>query len=95
MWPANVGSLRSTPGWKHSTRNITNVVWKYSAFRAISLVIRKYTYLKEARPGILGSEAIKWNFTKFLVGKDGILIERYAPTDKPESIAADVEAVLR
>ncbi len=53
-----------------------------------------YTYLKEARPGILGSEAIKWNFTKFLVGRDGVPIKRYAPSDKPESMAADVEALL-
>ncbi len=53
-----------------------------------------YTYLKEARPGVLGSEAIKWNFTKFLVGKDGVPIKRYAPADKPESIVADLEAAL-
>lgn len=54
-----------------------------------------YTYLKEVRPGVLGLEAIKWNFTKFLVGKDGVPIKRYAPVDKPESIEADVEAALR
>jgi len=53
-----------------------------------------YTYLKAARPGVLGLEAIKWNFTKFLVGKDGVPIKRYAPADKPESIEADVEAAL-
>jgi glutathione peroxidase len=54
-----------------------------------------YAYLKRARPGLLGSEAIKWNFTKFLVGKDGVPIKRYAPADKPESIEADIEAALR
>jgi glutathione peroxidase len=54
-----------------------------------------YAYLKKARPGILGLEGIKWNFTKFLVGKDGVPIKRYAPADKPESIEADVEAALR
>jgi glutathione peroxidase len=54
-----------------------------------------YTYLKAARPGVLGLEAIKWNFTKFLVGNDGVPIKRYAPVDKPESIEADVEAALR
>jgi len=54
-----------------------------------------YTYLKEARPGVLGLEAIKWNFTKFLVGKDGVPIKRYAPADKPESIEADIESALR
>ena len=54
-----------------------------------------YAYLKEALPGILGLEAIKWNFTKFLVGKDGIPVKRYAPTAKPESIESAVEALLR
>ena len=54
-----------------------------------------FTYLKEARPGILGLEAIKWNFTKFLVGKDGLPIKRYAPADRPESIEPDIEAALR
>ena len=54
-----------------------------------------FNYLKQARPGILGSEAIKWNFTKFLVDKDGVPIKRYAPADKPESIEADIEALLR
>jgi glutathione peroxidase len=53
-----------------------------------------YEYLKDALPGILGIEAIKWNFTKFLVGKDGVPIKRYAPADKPDSIAPDVEAAL-
>jgi glutathione peroxidase len=54
-----------------------------------------YEYLKEKLPGILGLEAIKWNFTKFLVGKDGMPIKRYAPDDKPESMESDVEAALR
>jgi glutathione peroxidase len=54
-----------------------------------------YDYLKEALPGLLGLEAIKWNFTKFLVGKDGVPIKRHAPADKPESLEPDVEAALR
>jgi glutathione peroxidase len=54
-----------------------------------------YAYLKRARPGLLGSEAIKWNFTKFLVGKDGVPIKRYSPADKPQSIEAEIEAALR
>ena len=53
-----------------------------------------YRFLKDAKPGVLGLEGIKWNFTKFLIGKDGLPVKRYAPTDKPESIAADIEAVL-
>ena len=54
-----------------------------------------YRYLKQARPGVIGLAAIKWNFTKFLIGKDGEPLKRYAPADKPESLEADVEAALR
>jgi len=53
-----------------------------------------FKWLTAEAPGILGSKAIKWNFTKFLVGKDGQVIKRYAPTDKPESIARDIEKAL-
>jgi glutathione peroxidase len=53
-----------------------------------------YKYLKGEKPGVLGTEGIKWNFTKFLVGKDGQVIKRYAPTDKPESITADIDKAL-
>jgi glutathione peroxidase len=53
-----------------------------------------YTYLKSEKPGFLGTEAIKWNFTKFLVGSDGAVLKRYAPSDKPESIEADLVARL-
>jgi glutathione peroxidase len=53
-----------------------------------------YRYLKVAAPGVLGSEAIKWNFTKFLIDKNGNVLKRYAPTDSPESIAKDIEAIL-
>jgi glutathione peroxidase len=53
-----------------------------------------YRFLKEARPGLLGTEAIKWNFTKFLVGRDGAVLQRYAPTDKPESLVAAISAAL-
>jgi glutathione peroxidase len=54
-----------------------------------------YLYLKEARPGLLGLESIKWNFTKFLIDKHGEPLKRFAPTDKPESLEGDVEAALR
>lgn len=53
-----------------------------------------YQWLTHEAPGILGSKAIKWNFTKFLVGKDGTVRKRYAPTDTPASLAKDIEAVL-
>jgi glutathione peroxidase len=53
-----------------------------------------YQQLKKAAPGLLGTEAIKWNFTKFLVDPQGRVLKRYAPTDKPESLAQDIEAVL-
>jgi glutathione peroxidase len=53
-----------------------------------------YKYLKAEKPGILGTEAIKWNFTKFLVGSDGTVVKRYAPNDKPEAIEADLAARL-
>ena len=53
-----------------------------------------YQWLSAEAPGLLGSKAIKWNFTKFLVGKDGQVIRRYAPTDKPADLAKDVEAAL-
>jgi len=53
-----------------------------------------YKWLAKEAPGLLGSKAIKWNFTKFLVGKDGRVIKRYAPLDKPESLSADIESAL-
>lgn len=53
-----------------------------------------YSYLKQQAPGILGSEAVKWNFTKFLVDKKGKVIHRYAPSSSPESIAADIEKLF-
>ncbi|MBL8486556.1 MAG: glutathione peroxidase [Rhodocyclaceae bacterium] len=53
-----------------------------------------FAYLKKAAPGILGTEAVKWNFTKFLVGRDGRVVKRYAPTDRPQDLAEDIEALL-
>ena len=53
-----------------------------------------YQWLAVEAPGLLGSKAIKWNFTKFLVGKDGAVIKRYAPQDAPASMAKDIEAAL-
>ncbi|MGM9487382.1 glutathione peroxidase [Ideonella sp. YS5] len=53
-----------------------------------------WKWLKGEKPGFLGTEAIKWNFTKFLVGKDGQVIKRYAPQEEPEKLAKDIEAAL-
>jgi glutathione peroxidase len=53
-----------------------------------------YQYLKKTKPGVLGSEAIKWNFTKFLVDRKGNVVERYAPNVEPQSIAGDIEKLL-
>ncbi len=53
-----------------------------------------YRFLKKEQKGLLGTEAIKWNFTKFLIGKDGEVVERFAPTVKPEDLKAAVEALL-
>ena len=53
-----------------------------------------YQWLTAEAPGLLGSKAIKWNFTKFLVGRDGRVIKRYAPQEAPEKLARDIEAVL-
>ena len=53
-----------------------------------------YQWLSSEAPGLLGSKAIKWNFTKFLVGKDGQVIKRYAPTDAPAALAKDIEKAL-
>ena len=53
-----------------------------------------YQFLKAEKPGVLGTEAIKWNFTKFLVDRKGQVRKRFAPNDKPEDLQADVEALL-
>ena len=53
-----------------------------------------YQWLAAEAPGVLGSKSIKWNFTKFLVGKDGSVLKRYAPTDTPASLSQDIEAAL-
>lgn len=53
-----------------------------------------YKFLTSAKPGLLGTEAIKWNFTKFLIGKNGEPVKRYSPNTKPEDIADDIEEEL-
>jgi len=53
-----------------------------------------YAYLKKQQKGVLGSEGIKWNFTKFLIDREGRVVRRFAPVDTPEKIAGAVEALL-
>ena len=53
-----------------------------------------YRELKKAATGVLGTEAIKWNFTKFLIDRDGHVVKRYAPTDRPQGLEKDVAALL-
>ena len=53
-----------------------------------------WQWLKAQAPGLLGTEGVKWNFTKFLVGKDGMVLKRYAPNDTPESLRKDIERAL-
>jgi glutathione peroxidase len=54
-----------------------------------------YQWLKSSKPGLLGTEAIKWNFTKFLIGQDGHALKRYAPNDTPSSIREDIARALK
>jgi len=54
-----------------------------------------FRHLKEEAPGVLGSKSIKWNFTKFLVDRDGHAVKRYAPTVKPEDLTKDIEALIK
>jgi glutathione peroxidase len=53
-----------------------------------------FTQLKKDAPGLLGTEAVKWNFTKFLVGRDGKVVKRYAPSTKPEELTGAIEQLL-
>ena len=53
-----------------------------------------FVQLKKTAPGLLGSQGIKWNFTKFLIGRDGRVLGRYAPTDSPKSLVKDIDAAL-
>jgi len=53
-----------------------------------------YKYLKDERPGVMGTKGIKWNFTKFLVDRDGNVVKRFSPNDRPQSIRKAIEALL-
>lgn len=53
-----------------------------------------FKHVKKSKPGLLGSQAIKWNFTKFLIDKDGKVVSRHAPTEKPESLVTEIDKLL-
>jgi glutathione peroxidase len=53
-----------------------------------------FKFMKQQKPGLLGSQGIKWNFTKFLIDRDGTVVSRHAPTDKPETLAPAIEKLL-
>ena len=53
-----------------------------------------YQWMKDQAPGLMGSRSVKWNFTKFLIDRDGKVVRRYAPTDKPEGIEKDIAKLL-
>ena len=53
-----------------------------------------FDWMKKEAPGVLGSKSIKWNFTKFLIDREGNVVKRYAPNDKPEGLAKDIEKLL-
>ena len=71
---------------------------KFPVFKKVDVngedAIPLFNFLKDQAPGLLGSKSIKWNFTKFLVNKDGKVLKRFAPKDTPEKIAKDVKALL-
>jgi len=54
-----------------------------------------FVQLKKQAPGLLGSKGIKWNFTKFLIGRDGQVVKRFAPTTKPQDLTQEIEALLK
>ena len=88
------------PGDAEEIKNFCSLTYdvKFPLFEKIDVngsnAAPLYQFLKSEKPGFLGTEAIKWNFTKFLVGRDGQVIKRYAPTDKPEDIKQDLSKLL-
>ena len=88
------------PGTESEIKNFceTNYSVKFPLFSKIdvngSQAHPLYKFLEKAKPGILGTEGIKWNFTKFLIDRQGNPVKRYAPADKPEAIEDDLKTVL-
>lgn len=88
------------PGDAEEIKNFCSLTYdvKFPMFQKIDVngdnAAPLYQFLKKERPGLLGTEAIKWNFTKFLVNREGQVVKRYAPTDKPEDIKKDLSKML-
>lgn len=88
------------PGDADEIKNFCSLTYdvKFPMFQKIDVngadAAPLYQFLKKERPGLLGTEAIKWNFTKFLVNPEGQVVKRYAPTDKPEDIKKDLSKML-
>ncbi len=91
---------KQEPGDAEEIKNFCSITYdvKFPLFEKIDVngsdAHPLYRYLKSAKPGLLGSEAIKWNFTKFLVNRQGEVVKRYAPTDTPEAIKKDLAQYL-
>jgi glutathione peroxidase len=89
------------PGSEEEIRNFCSLTYQVSFPMFAKIQVNGdqthplYNFLKSAQKGLLGSEAIKWNFTKFLVNREGAVVQRYAPTATPENIEKDLAALLR
>lgn len=88
------------PGDAEEIKNFCSLTYdvKFPLFQKVDVnganAAPLYQFLKSEKPGLLGTEAIKWNFTKFLVNREGHVVKRYAPTDKPEDIKKDLSKML-
>src|SRR6476620_7042322 len=88
------------PGDAEEIKNFCSLTYdvKFPLFQKVDVnggnAAPLYQFLKSEKPGLLGTEAIKWNFTKFLVNREGHVVKRYAPNDKPEDIKKDLSKML-
>lgn len=98
-FPSNEFSNQE-PGNEEEIKNFCSLTYdvKFDLFSKIEVngenESKLYSYLKKEQPGIFGTKNIKWNFTKFLVNKNGEVVNRYAPSTKPESLKKDIENIL-
>ena len=91
---------KQEPGDSETIQSFCDINFKISfpLFKKIEVngenALPLYEYMKSQAPGVLGSKSIKWNFTKFLINKNGEVVKRYAPKDKPENLTKDIEELL-